>query len=190
MNTAIHLQLKAIISEIHAVSDRTAAMTSLSADQSFHARPYPGAWSASDCIQHLSLTTRAYLPLIDPLLRAGGSPFTGRYRRDLLGTLLCWAIEPPPRMKSKTGAAFVPSGEMAKETIMGEFAALQRELEYRIEKANGLNLNRLRIVSPFNQRVTYNLYSGFRILLAHQRRHLFQAEQATLLLSRGAAAFL
>ena len=178
MPIAIHRQLAAIIIELDASTVHSRKLGAQFSETQFHARPEANAWSAAECMQHLSITTRAYLPLIDPLLTASGSPFTGRYRRDFLGTLLCWAIEPPPRMKSKTAAAFVPSGEMDKEGILGEFAALQRELGYRIEKANGLDLNRIRIVSPFNQRVTYNLYSGFRILLAHQRRHLFQAEQA------------
>jgi hypothetical protein len=34
------------------------------------------------------------------------------------------------------------------------------------------------MISPFDSRVRYNLFSAFRIIAAHQRRHLWQAEQA------------
>ena len=34
------------------------------------------------------------------------------------------------------------------------------------------------VISPFDKRVKYNMYSAFRILIAHERRHLWQAEQA------------
>ena len=30
--------------------------------------------------------------------------------------------------------------------------------------------------SPFNSKLHYNLYSAFRIITAHQRRHLWQAQ--------------
>jgi hypothetical protein len=36
----------------------------------------------------------------------------------------------------------------------------------------------VRITSPFNERVRYNVYSALTILAVHQHRHLWQAEQA------------
>ena len=39
------------------------------------------------------------------------------------------------------------------------------------------DLGKLRIVSPFDPRIKYNLYSCLRLILAHQRLHLRQAEQ-------------
>src|SRR6266550_1044877 len=36
---------------------------------------------------------------------------------------------------------------------------------------------RVRLTSPFNARVRYNLYSCFTILPRHQHRHLWQAER-------------
>ena len=43
---------------------------------------------------------------------------------------------------------------------------------------------RMKIVSPFDKRVRYNLVSAFHILAAHERRHLWQAEQAVAELRR------
>ncbi len=64
---------------------------------------------------------------------------------------------------------------------MGEtlerFDYLQQELQVRIDRSAGLALDRLRLVSPFDARVKYNLYATFCIIAAHQRRHLWQAEQ-------------
>jgi hypothetical protein len=33
-------------------------------------------------------------------------------------------------------------------------------------------------VSPFNAHVKYNVYAAFCVLLAHEQRHLWQAERA------------
>jgi len=61
--------------------------------------------------------------------------------------------------------------------VLERFDYLQGELLVRIDRAQGLPLERLRVVSPFNARVKYNLYSALKLIPVHQRRHLWQAEQ-------------
>ena len=64
---------------------------------------------------------------------------------------------------------------------MGEtlerFDSLQQELQVRIDRSAGLAIDRLRVVSPFDARVKYNVYASFCLIATHQRRHLWQAEQ-------------
>ena len=68
--------------------------------------------------------------------------------------------------------------------VLERFDYLQGELLVRIDRAEGLPLEQLRIASPFNARLKYNLYSAFRLLPVHQRRHLWQAEQVRAQLTR------
>jgi len=128
----------------------------------------------------LTLTTRAYLPLLDEAL-ARVTPSHGAaqvYRPDLMGRLLAWFLEPPYRIRSATAAAFVPGTTEDAGAVMEQFQASQAELEQRLERAEGRDLGSVRLISPFNARVKYNLVSTFLIILAHERRHLWQAEQA------------
>ena len=71
---------------------------------------------------------------------------------------------------------------------MAEFRGLQGKIAELIHEAHDLDLRRVKIVSPFDKRVKYNVYSAFRILIAHQRRHLWQAEQAVDALRKMRAA--
>ena len=57
------------------------------------------------------------------------------------------------------------------------FDYLQQEVQVRIDRSAGLAVDRLRMVSPFEARMKYNLYAAFSLIAAHQRRHLWQAEQ-------------
>ena len=66
----------------------------------------------------------------------------------------------------------------AKAEAFGEFSSLQSKLIDLLHEADGLDLKKIRLISPFDKRVKYNLYSAFRIVVAHQRRHLWQAEKA------------
>jgi hypothetical protein len=169
-----------LIRELDTASARAAEIAAGAADEAFHARPPSGGWSAAECIAHLTLTTAGMLPRIDTAL-AGGRAGVGdqqRYRRGIVGGLLAKTMEPPVRMRARTLPAFVPESAAHKDAVFAEFQASQRELASRIEGASGLNLDELRIVSPFNARVKYNVYAAFCILTAHERRHLWQAERA------------
>ena len=98
--------------------------------------------------------------------------------------MLRWFLEPPIRQRVKTTAPFVPRSVRAKAEAFGEFAGLQEKLAEALAGARGLNLSKVKVVSPFDKRVRFNIYSAFRILVAHQRRHLWQAEQAIAELRR------
>lgn len=144
-------------------------------------RPHPQSWSPAECIAHLSVTTRAYLPLLDGAIadaRSNGILANGPFRMDLMGRLLRWSLEPPVRFRFKTGSAFQPVAAAEPQGILPEFVSLQQQLIERLFACDGLALDKIKIVSPFNARVTYNLLSCFAVLAAHERRHLWQAEKA------------
>ncbi|SRR6266571_3980819 len=175
----MHPQLAVIASDLEAASARATRLMDSLDEARFHARRDLTRWSAAECIAHLTLTARVYVPLIDAAL-AQGAPVAGvpRYQRDILGWLLSVLLEPPVRIRLKTLAAFVPAGTGTRAEVGTEFTRAQAGLLHRLETASGRDLNRLKIVSPFNAHVSYNLYSAFRILAAHERRHLWQAERA------------
>lgn len=153
----------------------------------FTVRPNPSSWSAAECIAHLSMSTEMFLPVLsaamDEAARRGFKP-RKEPRMDLLGRTLRWFLEPPIRQRIKTSAPFVPKAVRAKADAFAEFATLQGKLAELLGRAREVDISRVKIVSPFDRRVRYNVYSAFRIIVAHQRRHLWQAEQAVGMLRR------
>ncbi|HYK03402.1 MAG TPA: DinB family protein [Thermoanaerobaculia bacterium] len=147
----------------------------------FTVRPNPSSWSAAECLSHLSISSESFLPVLRAALddaRKRKLTSAKNPKMDLLGRILRWFLEPPIRAKTKTTAPFVPRAVRAKADAFGEFASLQSKLSELLNTARGLDLGRVKIISPFDKRVKYNVFSAFRILVAHQRRHLWQAEQA------------
>jgi hypothetical protein len=176
----MHPQLADQLQQLQAVTDRVTAFAASMSDAAFQQRPPSGGWCAAECIAHLNLTTVEYLPIFDTTLAAApaGFPETRRYKRGFLGGLLAWTLEPPARMRGRTLPRFVPGSIAPKAAVVAEFVRLQREVEQRIRRADGRDLHVPRIVSPFNAKLSYNLYAAICILLAHERRHLWQAERA------------
>jgi len=175
----MHPQLAALRQQFDDATARAARMVAPLDDTTFHSAPLRGGWSPAECLGHLTLTADAMLPRIDEALARGqaGLPDTHRYRRGVIGALLAWYMEPPVHLRTSTLPAFVPDGAGPKEAILGRFERAQGEIKQRLSRASGLNLDDLRLVSPFNARIAYSPYAAFCIMAAHERRHLWQAEQ-------------
>jgi len=144
-------------------------------------RPSPTSWSAAECVAHLSLTAAASVPPLETALaelRKRGRTAHAPSRMDWLGRLLRWSLEPPPRLKTRTAAPFVPADVKPPERVRRAFEEQQGRLVRTLGDAEGLDLSRARVTSPFDRRIRYNALSMLLILETHERRHLWQAERA------------
>jgi hypothetical protein len=177
----VHSQLEEIISELNSASVRARNLhRNLSPDR-WNRRPAPESWSPGECVAHLNLTAIAMMPLIRQGIddaRRSGRAAGERYRRGLVGWLLWKSISAPGRFKAKTIAAFVPTSDRPAEEVMAEFDRLQADQIALTRAADGLPIDSVKMASPFNAKVRYNIFSALSILPRHQHRHLWQAEQA------------
>jgi hypothetical protein len=175
-------QLDEIVRELDSASKRLETLHRDVTGDGWYRRPAPERWSPGECVAHLNLTAIAMLPLlrqgVEEARRHGGAP-RDRYRRDLVGWLLWRSISAPGRFKSKTIPAFVPTSDRPAADVVAEFRRLQQEQVAVTRAADGLSIDRVRMSSPFNASVRYNIFSALSILPRHQHRHLWQAEQAS-----------
>lgn len=144
-------------------------------------RPGPGRWSAAECLAHLNLSVDPYLPLWRQVLAQDsrtGFPTRDRYSLDIWGRILVWTLEPPPRLRSSTPRRFDPVNTDPVPTILPGFLDRQHVILEALESAHGNAIDTIKIVSPFDSRVRYSIWSSLCVTAAHQRRHLWQAERA------------
>jgi hypothetical protein len=173
--------IDAIEQELNDATARAWSLVKSTDGRLFTVRPHPNSWSAAECLAHLSISTEMFLPVLRAALddaRKRNLVSDKPPKMDWLGGVLRWFLDPPFRQRVKTAAPFVPKAVRAKAEAFGEFSALQDKLLEILRAARGFDLRRIKIVSPFDKRVKYNLYSAFRIVAAHERRHLWQAEKA------------
>ncbi len=180
-------QLRAVTDSLESVQSRLRRLSDKLSDKDWSKRPGPLRWSAAECVEHLNLTSKAYLPLLrNAIARArgrGGAP-QKHYRRDPLGWFMSMMIGPLHHLgrfrigRVKTTAAFVPRAGRSRIEILSDFVRLQAELAALISSGDGLQLDRVKIVSPFGGRMKYSVYSALVIVARHQHRHIQQAEEA------------
>ena len=149
--------------------------------EAFNRQPSPGRWSAGQCLEHLNITYRAFLPLMREAtqrLTASGRRARGPVRHGLFMRWFIRDMEPPPRRRYPTGSAFFPPTEVSPGQVLAEFLQLHDDLVRLLEQVNGYDLNAVKVHSPFSAWLRYRLGSGLALNLAHDRRHLWQARNA------------
>jgi hypothetical protein len=174
-------QLEELIAQLDACSRRASTLVEGLAPERLAARPAPESWSAAECIAHLTLTNRAFPPVLRAAYgeaRREGRVGDGPYRADVVGWVLIWLLEPPPRLKVGAKPQFQPVDVGPVDRVLPDFLAMQEEMKACVREAAGLAIDRIKIVSPVDSRAKYTVWSGLRIVAAHERRHLWQAERA------------
>lgn len=180
-------QLRAVSDSLESAQSRLRRLSDKLSDADWNKRPAPNRWSAAECVEHLNLTSNAYVPLLrDAVARAkkiGGAP-RKHYRRDPLGWFMSMMIGPVRHLgtfrlvRVKTTPRFVPKAGRSRSETLSDFVRLQAELAALIRSGDQLPLAQVKIISPFGERMKYSAYSALVIVARHQHRHLEQAEEA------------
>jgi hypothetical protein len=152
-------------------------------------RPAEDRWSIGECLDHLVLAGKAYLDVIDEAIENGrkaGLEASGPPRSSRFGQWLVRGVEPPPRLKIKAPKRIRPhrpDAGAAGATVRSandplyRFVALRDRFARRLAAADGLDLGRVRVRSPFVPLIRVDLTTAFRIVAGHERRHLWQARR-------------
>jgi hypothetical protein len=143
-------------------------------------RPDPSSWSIAECIKHLNLTGGLVQHIAKKAI-AGVRPETpkgnGPYKLGARGRILVWVAEPPPKFPIRAPKSVAPTMEIPDPTqLLPEFMAVQDGWQRLMKDNEGLDLSKIKLgtfFSPFR----CQLSGGIMWMMAHQRRHLCQAEK-------------
>jgi hypothetical protein len=151
-------------------------------DEQFTWHPSPEAWSIAQCIEHLNVTARFYLTYIDEAIAEAirrGLYAEGPFFYGLPGRFLVGVTEPPSRIRARARPILQPGPPRRRKDVMAAFRAYQVQYIDRLRQANGLDLARARVSTPVARWLRMSLGSGFALMAAHERRHLWQARRIT-----------
>ena len=86
-------------------------------------------------------------------------------------------MEPPPKRRFRTQKIFIPSPDRPLDQVRREFLSVRDQLREQLRAADGLDLKRAKVQSPALRFLRMPLGAYFAMILAHDRRHLWQARQ-------------
>lgn len=160
----------------------------LSAEQ-LTRRPEPGKWSIAECIAHLNVTAITVQKIMAGAIEQGKAKRkigNGPFSIGPKGRLMVWIAEPPPKFRLRAPKAVRPPATIGDPLqLLPEFLHAQEEWERLMREQEGLNLAGIIVgQGPFRMRLS----AALPWMMAHQRRHLLQAENVKRQISTAASS--
>jgi hypothetical protein len=170
------LPLEALAREADVLEDDVAALLDGLTDEQANWRPSASAWSIAQCVDHLAVTQDTYLAAIEPVL-AGASRVPAGAPPVSPGWFSLWFIrqmEPPVKMRVPAPRKVVPAPRRSPADAGSAFRASLDRLRHAIHAASRVDVNRARFANPFAP-IRFTVGTGMAVMVAHDRRHLWQA---------------
>jgi hypothetical protein len=151
----------------------------------FNWRPEPGRWSIGQCLSHLNVVNGQDIgPIEEAISRARARGIAGEppFRYGPLSRRFIESMEPPVRSRMKAPKSYQPPAEADPETTLAEYLRIADRLRSLIAASEGIDLRRAKTSLPalpplLRAIVRMPLGARFAVVAAHDRRHLWQAEQ-------------
>lgn len=173
-------QLERYAAAVTRMSGEVAALDEALSEAQFAWRPAEDRWSIGQHLVHLAKTTEEYLKAMEDAMedaRAKGLVEPGPYRGGLLGRLFLWSMAPPVRLRIRTFRILEPPERPTKADAVAEFLRSQEELGHSLKRADGIDLGRATLRSPFLRSLKLSLGQAFEAIIVHNARHLWHIEQ-------------
>jgi hypothetical protein len=145
-------------------------------------RPDATQWSVAQCFEHLLTANRLMFQAADDAL-SGKPPRTFWQRVPLLpgifGPMLVRSQAPSATRKFKASPLATPTTSGIAADVVLRFLDQDRQALMKLQPLNEAVAARTIMTSPFAAFVNYSVLNGWRLVLAHDRRHIEQARRAT-----------
>ncbi|OJJ17258.1 hypothetical protein BKI52_31640 [marine bacterium AO1-C] len=154
-------------------------------EEELYWQPAPGKWSVGECLEHLNITFRNYMPKMKTGIQQGieknwkakeifktgliGQNFTNSFRLD---------ENNQPRRRVKTFKNFEPNNLPKRNPrVREEFAENMTAFIAQIDQAAQVNLQKVKVTSAIGPIFRFRLGDVLRFVNVHNHRHLVQAQR-------------
>lgn len=146
-------------------------------DGRLHRQPASGGWSVGQVLEHLIVSDDSYLASMRPLVDDPAAPRASAsttWKASFMGGLLERSLRSERKMPAPK---IYRPGPSVRPNAPSELMAREREVLSLLDRAAGLEWQRIRMPSPVMSIIRMNLGDAFAVLVTHTRRHLGQIER-------------
>jgi DinB family protein len=180
---ALPPELQRLLDDIDDADRRGAAIAASCSDEQFYWRPQNGdGWSIAQCLDHLGVMNVVYGAAIRDGIEAArrrGSTRREPARPGYLGGKFVRSMEPPVTRRLRAPRKGKPAPVKERQIILAGYRAGHDLTRQLIADAATIDANQARFKNPFVPLLKFSIATGLFVIAAHDRRHLWQAEQVT-----------
>jgi hypothetical protein len=167
--------------DLESADQRALDLSGSLTDEEFFWQPDGGRrWSVALCLDHLAVANAVYGASIAHALdvaRSRGWTRQGPGRPGFFGRKFAESLEPPATRRTRAPGKIRPMAARGREEILKEYRTAHDRIRDLLRAASTADTNRATFRNPFIGFVRVKVATGFLVISAHDRRHLWQAEQ-------------
>jgi hypothetical protein len=169
---------QSIFSELARTEGEAKVLVEGLSDQQLNSHPNDRSWSIAQCLDHLARMNTTYAAAMTTTVEqaantgAGGLILPGWPSRHFIRSM-----DAPAKQKFKAPKVGVPRTFISGAEALQGFTRSHDELRALVTRAADVDVNRVRFKNPFVPLLRFTVGTGMLVILAHDRRHLWQAEQ-------------
>lgn len=172
------LSLADVTRELEEIARQTRSTFGSLDERQLNWRPDPTQWSVAQCFAHLVAAN-------DLMSRAAGEAMSDSRPRTvwqqlpvlprIFGRLLIRSQAPDSRRKYIASPKAKPAATPIAADIIPRFVEQQQRAADLVRRLDEREAGRVIMTSPFVRFITYSVLDGWRLVVAHNRRHFEQA---------------
>src|SRR5262249_52729621 len=143
-------------------------------------RPDPARWSVGQCFEHMLTVNKLVFQAADDALDSK-SPRSIWQRLPMLprvfGTMLVRSQSPDGQRRFTAPSTAQPASSDIDANVLERFLNQHRQAAIRLRSLDERDAARAIMTSPFVNFITYSVLDGWRLVVAHDRRHFEQARR-------------
>jgi hypothetical protein len=167
--------------DLEAADRRAAELSARLTDEEFFWQPDEGRrWSVALCLDHLAVSNTVYSASMAEAVaeaRSRGWSRRGPAAPGMFGRMFANSLEPPVKRRTRAPGKIQPKLARSRAEILNAFKTAHDRVRELLRAAAMLDVNRATFRNPFIGLVRVKVATGFQVISAHDRRHLWQAEQ-------------
>ena len=185
-------ELESYRRQFQQIRAQAAELTAGLKEDRFNWRPAAGEWSIEECLSHLVMVGQFQVRSIEEAIDSAhvrGIKGSGPFHYGHIDRFVVGLAEPPVRQPLPAPKQFRPLHGQPVTAILPTFNHVQDLFLLQLDRSDGLDLSRVRVVTPISRFLKLSLGAMFQLATAHERRHIEQARRvhAKLFRSNGSA---
>jgi hypothetical protein len=169
--------LNQLIVETKSISDYAEQLKSYPIEQLNH-RTSKDSWSVLECLEHLNLYGRFYIPEIRSAISNSSRSANELFKSGWLGNYFAKSMLPKQKLnKMKTFKEMNPIHSNLNVEVIDDFLSQQVEMLHLLERAKSVNLSKTKTNISISKLIKMRLGDTFRFVIYHNLRHIEQARK-------------
>lgn len=157
---------------------REAELLKDKSEENLNYKSHAESWSVLECLEHLNLYGRFYIPEIGKRIRNGKGKREPVFKSGWLGNYFANSMLPKEKLnKMKTFKNMNPLNSKLDKKVIDEFIDQQKQLLQLLEDSRKVSLNKTRTSITISKLITLRLGDTFRFVIYHNQRHMAQAQR-------------